>query len=86
MGAGDKSVKGWLTHLHECVLTLNRNMGVTEECFLKVDLSGGSRDEMGGEDSSLHSVPVSTSPTWEWTEGEPLAGLVCGQPARSAPW
>lgn len=54
-------MKGWLTHLHECVLTLNMNMGVTEECSLKVDLSGGSQDETGGEDSLLKSVPVSSS-------------------------
>lgn len=31
-------MKGWLTHLHECVLTLNMNMGITEECSLKVNL------------------------------------------------
>lgn len=33
MGGEEKGVKGWLTHLHECVLTLNTNIGVAEGMF-----------------------------------------------------
>lgn len=54
---GDKDMKGWLTHLYECVLTLNmsgaKRLSLLDRFFCYF---GGSGEEGMGEDASYHYV------------------------------
>lgn len=76
LNQGDKSMKGCLTCLHECMLTINVNMSGAKgmspldrlPCF-----SGGSEEERVSKEAGVLSFPLQLFPSLPtWCSGEEL--------------